>query len=332
VTDDPLSTLRELASDEAVTRVTIRASAPRGGRPHIISEVVRNGSPSSPQILRDPDDLQRVLDALIGEGAAAGRAEIGALSGIGARPPASDAPVLLLDRAPKTRAKAPLPRPMAEMAASALSSGAGVIAASPSDTLLEAAVAAICSRLPRDVRLISLLGPDDIRAPAGAVRLHGAGPDAARGARRSVAVLPPHRVPRPPKSPRAALIPVRARSLEAALAAVSAPWRVSPPLLAPLLSDLAPVALWIPPRPSPLSPLAAYEVLPREDPSGLPVLQAVAAADPESGDVLPCGAVPCGPDVAEALEAAQILGPAPGAEPPAVSPAAGRQGGILGRE
>jgi hypothetical protein len=293
----PVQALAALARDQAVTRLVARVRRDSGGREAAVVEVTRAGRVATDPSIQAASELEEAIAALLGPGRSAGSVSIRALHGLAALPPASETPVLVLERPsplPRTPdADASLPPGIVDLAGSLLQSGASVVIAGPPGAPLPAALRAVCGRLGSpSARLVAIEDGPPTPLSHEAVRLRDVPTGLLRSLRRVVAVI---NVAQPPDLTALAcpsLVAVTARSPEAALARLCAP-HLPPAVQARLCADSAPLLLWLGAHDGAAS-LRVYEILPHPDAAGLPALQLLAATEP-SGSLIATGAVPRDP-------------------------------------
>jgi hypothetical protein len=269
-----------------------------------VVEVTRNGKTSPDPVLQEPDGLERLVASLLGPGRTVGPVSMRGLQGLAAIPPAADTPVLVLERLASSRG-APehdaVPPAVASAAAALLRAGAGVTLAGPSGAPVGTSIRSVCGRLGPSARLVVV--EDGQRTPIrqDAIRLREASYETLRSLRHCVVIINRAVPPAISSLSGAVLVVVTARTPEAALARLAHGSAASASMLARIASDTAPLLLWLGAHARRLE--AAYEVLPEADVSGLPALQMLAGTDPETGALVPTGAVPVDPALRDAWAA-----------------------------
>jgi hypothetical protein len=302
---NPTGALLALARDIAVTRVVARLRKDSSGRDAAVVEVTRNGKTSPDPVLQEPEDLERLVGSLLGPGRTFGPVSMRGLQGLAAIPPAADTPVLVLERlAPSGVAPehdGTVPSAIAAAAAALLRAGAGVTLAGPSGAPVGTSIRSVCGRLGPSARLVVV--EDGQRTPIrqDAIRIREASYETLRSLRHCVVIINRAVPPAISSLSGAVLVVVTARTPEAALARLAHGSASSARVLARIASDTAPLLLWLGAHARRLE--AAYEVLPEADVSGLPALQMLAGTDPETGALVPTGAVPLDPALRDAWAA-----------------------------
>jgi hypothetical protein len=306
---DPVDAgLAALARDPAVSRIAARVRRDGSGRDVVVTEVIRNGKAVADPVIQDLADLERAIGRLLGPDRALGAVSVRGLHGLAAVPPAADTPLLVLDRIAPPRAMPErddaLPPHIAASAAALLRAGAGVVLAGPrGGPRAGAVVRSVLARLGSRARLVIVEDGPQTPVPTDAVRLRAVAHDALRALRHAVVVINVAEPPSLPALSGAALVVVAARAPEAALARLTAGSAATPPALARLCADAAPLLLWFGQGQGGAGLLAAYEILPAPDRSGLPLLQMLAGVDPVGGGLVPTGAVPVDPALRDAWNA-----------------------------
>ncbi len=302
-----MGALLALARDPAVSRVLARPRRDQAGREVVTVEVTRSGQVVQDPMILDPADLERLIAGLLGAGRSFGVVGVRGLQGIAALPPASDAPLLVLDRAAPSRA-APdqdgtISAAVAEAAVRILGAEAGVVLAGRRGPHIGAAVRAITGRLSPQAPLVMVEdgAPTPVRRDA--VRLREVTPEALRAMRRTVVVIDRAAPPALAALAGSVLVVVAARTPEGAVARLAAAPEASPAARARMCADTAPLLLWFDRTPRGAGLVAAYEILPHPDGLGLPALQMLAGTDPETGALVPTGAVPVDPALRDAWTA-----------------------------
>jgi len=294
-----LKGLLRLLADPAVTRVRAQ------GR----SVEVQRGDHASPEPLALPAAaLANLIEELIGPDRASGAVALGAFTGVGALPPVSTEPVLVLHRVVPTRVSpdaavgAGLLTPeVARAATTVLAAGAGVIVAGPRNARTTLVLSALVQLLSGRVRLALVEDEPRIAPARDALRLRELPADLLSQLGDVLIVLDLARPPSVLGLTPPVLIAVRARSPEAACVRACADPK---PIVfdhheqAVLLADIVPLLLWYGPG---ARLEAVYELLPAPDPAGAPCrLQMLLGTDPLTDALIQTGAIARDPLVAAA--------------------------------
>lgn len=289
--------LLALSSDPAVTQVLARTRRDAGGRDSVTVEVTRNGSAVREPLIQEPAELVHIVSEFLGPGRTCGSVSVRGLQGIAAVPPSSDMPLLALERFTPAKAAPDRdndPAGIAKTAAAILGAGAGVVVAGPSGNHIGLAIRTIVTRLGPSSRLVMIEDGPPIPVRRDAIRLREAPCEVVRALRHCVIIFHRSTPPTLPALSGAVLVVVSARTPEGALARLVSGASARPAVLARLCSDAAPLFLWSEPGSQSIGFRAVYEILPdpAAGPAGLPALQMLAGTDPETGALIPTGAVP----------------------------------------
>jgi hypothetical protein len=295
---DPSGGLLALSRDLAVTQVLARNRRDAGGRDVVTVEVTRNGTVAREPLIREPGEFDRLVSDLLGPGRACGCVTVHGLHGFAAMPPAADASLLVLERLALLKA-APdhggaVPADIVAAAAAVLGAGAGIVLGGPHGSHIGATIRAIVARLGPSAKPVVIGDGPPIPVRRDAIRLREAPYEALRILRHSIIVY--HRTAPPTLTALAGavLIVATARTPEGALARLICGTSGRPAILARLCAETAPLFLWFEPGPQKVGLTAVYEILPQPAAgfTGLPALQMLTGADPETGTFVPTGAVP----------------------------------------